>query len=74
MYYLNQLPMLHSSRHIFLELSGTLSFNNNIFHCMTVMPVILLYHLSLLPGSCVSPSDCVEIISYAFLTFPMCSI
>lgn len=70
MYHLNQLPMLHTSKYIFLELSGTLSFNNNIFHCMPVMLVMLLYHLSLLPGSGVSPSDCVEIISYAFLPFP----
>jgi hypothetical protein len=62
--------MLHPSRYIFLELSGTLSFNNNIFHCTPVMPVILLCHLSLLPGSGVSSSDCFEIISYAFLTFP----
>lgn len=41
---------------------------------MPIMPVILMYHLSLLPGSGVSPSDCVEIISYTFLTFPKCSV
>lgn len=41
---------------------------------MPIMFVILIYHLSLLPGSGVSPSDCIDIISYAFLIFPKCSV